>query len=445
MNCSGHAALCLCTPRRATSARQVLNLVVQPRKLLTTRTSCPCCKNCTQFARLVVQPNSAQLLSLDLAQLHQSGGKQSLAPSPLQIFAGDDIDQIRDAIDARNRTTRREIQIFLDFLGEKFRPLFSFDGDSLLKHSLFRRRRSERLAGLIPEFTLTAEEGVILRTGVRHMIMRTQTAVRLLSAIPEGALLETAREVGRGAAADLLEAVVDRGRSIPESPRAFLSLWNYWDRTGGWGRYELISETEVEWRILVHNNFVHSDIGMDSRRLQRFWEGYIGGFLNHALPRISACMMRLPEKERALRVTMPAAAQVAAVRHDSTASTGADLFVVDFEVGPLSDALRGLIGARNYLEQRDFATSIVWARGSYSAMKDYLGESLDEFLNQTSQSVVDRDTFDLLDSARWPPSDAETASRCLILMNRIVQALLSKQYQPTQLSESFNDAISAGN
>ena len=78
-------------------------------------------------------------------------------------------------------------------------------------------------------------------------------------------------------------------------------------------------------------------------------------------------------------------------------------------------------------------------------MKDYLGESLDEFLNQTSQSVVDRDTFDLLDSARWPPSDAETASRCLILMNRIVQALLSKQYQPTQLSESFNDAISAGN
>ena len=110
---------------------------------------------------------------------------------------------------------------------------------------------------------------------------------------------------------------MDRGRSIPESPRAFLSLWNYWDRTGGWGRYELISETEVEWRILVHNNFVHSDIGMDSRRLQRFWEGYIGGFLNHALPRISACMMRLPEKERALRVTMPAAAQVAAVRHDS--------------------------------------------------------------------------------------------------------------------------------
>jgi hypothetical protein len=122
-------------------------------------------------------------LSLDLAQLHHSGSKHLSAPSPLQIF-GDDINQIRDAIDERNRTTRREIQLFLDFLGEKFRPLFSFDGDSLLRHSLFRES-SERLAALIPEFTLTAEEGVILRTGVRHMIMRTQTAVRLLSAIPE--------------------------------------------------------------------------------------------------------------------------------------------------------------------------------------------------------------------------------------------------------------------
>ena len=362
--------------------------------------------------------------TLDLAQIRHDSSSAT-RDGPYQLFS-EDVEEIRDAIDVGNRKSRNEVRLFLEYLADRFEPLFRLQRESLGQHPLFRDA-NERLSRLVPEFSLTSEDGVILRTGVRHMIMRTQTVVLLLRSIPPGVLAQAGSEVGQSAAQDLLASVVRQGRSLPTSPQAFVALWNYWDRTGGWGRYELLRQTEESWQILIHNNFLHSGlVEIDPSQLQPFWEGYIEGFLNRALPEISAVMMHLPERERALRVSMPAAVQVVSVEYAPDAAVDADVFNVQFDRGAFSDPLRGLIGARYYMERGDYATAVIWARGAIRSAEERLGDDFVKYFRDHKAAKSDAVTFGLLSSSQLPPNDMSSAANCLALANRVIQDLLAQ-------------------
>jgi hypothetical protein len=235
---------------------------------------------------------------------------------------------------------------------------------------------------------------------------------------------EAAHGIGESAARDLIDSVVRKGGSIPANPQAFVALWNYWDRTGGWGRYELIDETEETWRIRVHNNFLEVRGDGTSTRRQAFWEGYLHGFLNRALPEISAITMQLPETQRGRRVTMPAAVHVREVRFEPE-NEEADDFSIHFERGKLFSPLRGLIGARHSQQEGDYATAILWARSAFQSARQNLGETFDDYLSRRGAVVADADAFALLNSSDLPPGDAASADACLALANRILQDLVA--------------------
>ena len=244
----------------------------------------------------------AHLVVADLFKLHK---EDKLAPGEeeeVQLFDVGDEEMIRRNFDSAAREYLHKIQAFMDFVAKSFGQLFKLDAVSLDIHPFFQRVNAE-LEQMIPGVSLNDKGGILERADVRHVILRADTVISLVARIGDDERVAVGREIGSGAASDLIENVIKKGRMAPRSAEAFISLWNFWDRTGGWGTLELVESPDkgnaslpVEtrdkpewWHIKVTNNFLRrqNEPEEEVRRRNHFWCGYIHGFLDTALPQIT--------------------------------------------------------------------------------------------------------------------------------------------------------------
>lgn len=187
---------------------------------------------------------------------------------------------------------------------------------------------------------LGSPDGVLMRAGVRHVIFRTATILSIMARLGDGELDPAGAEVGLSAAKDLVEKLLVKKLRVPANPEAFVALWDYWDRSGGWGRLELRQSTETDankqsWRLAIKDSFLRSDSGGDAsgRRFEAFCGGYIKGFLNGALPKVCGLIFSM-EPFEAQEVTLPAHLRVQKVSLVETYEREGgreDVFLVEFE------------------------------------------------------------------------------------------------------------------
>ncbi|WP_141108140.1 hypothetical protein [Azotobacter beijerinckii] len=125
-------------------------------------------------------------------------------PPEFEFFEENDWSIIKDRFDQSDTRIER-IQQFLDFLTERLSSLFQIDPQKLDIHPLFRETRNE-LRNIIPGISLDDEGGILKRTGVRHVILRQETALLLLQCLDGSSLAMVGEKIGRGAASDLADA-----------------------------------------------------------------------------------------------------------------------------------------------------------------------------------------------------------------------------------------------
>ncbi len=233
---------------------------------------------------------------------------------------------------------------------------------------------------------------------------------------------DTAQEIGAGAARDLVEFVLRGGYFVPSGPRAFVSLWNYWDRTGGWGTYMLDGVTEDSWRLVVARNFLRTADPAETRFLAAFWCGYIRGFLNESLPQISAIMLNLPEEQRALALTMPAAVHVRTVEY-AEAKGDDDVFVITFGRGPLFEALRALIACSYHRDRHEYSEAVIRAREAFHSARRTGPETFTDVVVALQFEERYPTAIAMLETFENPPDDVDLAADCFFLANLVVQNL----------------------
>jgi hypothetical protein len=176
---------------------------------------------------------------------------------------------------------------------------------------------------------------------VPHVILRRETARLLVSKLNRSSRKSVGELIGRGAAANLIENTIEKKLLMPASAEAFVTLLDYWDRTGGWGkltmikpsddemanRARILSQEPAEWRIQIENNFLYVEGNLEeTHELCHFWCGYLKGILNEALPRIRKLMTEHSSQERSLRVTLPAYSSVTQVEHMDDNEPTTDVF-----------------------------------------------------------------------------------------------------------------------
>jgi hypothetical protein len=307
----------------------------------------------------------AGLVATDLFTLRDEG----LPPvDARKLFDRDDLPVILASFDMGDERLNR-VNEFLHFVSESFKELFHIDPRRPEDHP-FTRKVNDKLSSIIPGVALDDAGGVLTRAGISHIILRARTAAVLLRNIPPEKLRGVAEEIGRGAAKDLIDSKVRAPDGlVPKSVEALVDLWAYWDRTGGWGKIQLVSaespsdEADAggvdqlhapEWRLKIDNNFLGfaTDTVAQANALSDFWAGYIQGFLGHALPEIEEVMRELHPEQRT-QVRIPPYHVVAAVEHEPDQSALRDTFVVTFEKQRLSDSLQALTQAEDALKDAE--------------------------------------------------------------------------------------------
>jgi hypothetical protein len=365
----------------------------------------------------------ADLAIAVLADLHMY--LDQLPPEPnrhYQVF-GTDLDPVKTILDARRYSAQSEVASFVTFLAEYFKPLFALESETLEVHPLFKAARG-KLTEIIPEFSLRTEDGIILRTGVRHVILRTHTVIPLMGLLTAQQLRTIGRQIGITAAQDLVDHTLEREKFVPSGPEAFVALWNYWDRTGGWGTYELSREPEEgEWRLRVVNSFLRSDNQEESARLINFWCGYIQGFLNSALPAVSGLMLRLPDDVRNVTVKMPAGQRVSSVHQMNDPDPSSDLFLIRFEPERLAEAFSYLSEARYALSSGQVRHSLGSARDAWRAARRAMSEQFENLMAQLDGSSSAVEGLAVLRADTFPREDGHLAGAAFAVASRVIKEL----------------------
>jgi len=339
----------------------------------------------------------ASWVAADLYDLLLNEGVKEIRD--IKIFNKDDWELIKEEFDNAADDRSNKVQTFLHFMAESFGSLFTLDHKRLDVHPFFKRVR-EQLIPIIPVVALNDEGGILQRTGVRHVILRKETLLLLMKNLRREQLNEIGKEIGKGAASDLIEYTVKRGRFIPVSAEAFVTLWDYWDRTGGWGTLSLIktsdksdlelrfqeSLSKAEWLIRIDNNFLETESIKETHELCNFWCGYIHGFLNTALRQIEEVMSNLDEESRR-EVTFPAYHRIVEVLHLEDDNPGQDIFCVRFEKEPYSEVRQLLSEGQRRLKEEDYLASMVLCCNAVILAKEMLNEDTDILLSKTKLPV----------------------------------------------------------
>jgi len=276
----------------------------------------------------------------------------------------------------------------LHMVAKRFQSLFFVEEENLDAHPLFAELNTT-LHSLVPGIVLNEEDGILRRANTRHAILRTQTLHAILGGVEHGKLRLIALEIGRSAARDLISNVLYSGRHVPATASDFVALWDFWDRTGGWGKLSMpgaeLEDGKRVWQLHVINNFLEVDrerrsCGAEAspevleeatrsdleatHDLCEFWCGYIHGFLDESLPRIREIMLSTSVND-SRGVFIPAYSKVESVTHENVhdQSTSEDVFSIRFVPEPLSEAIGHLSTARRVVgtNKSDAMTYLVQA------------------------------------------------------------------------------------
>lgn len=380
----------------------------------------------------------ASRVAVDLTQIIREGN--IVENDDIKIFDIDNLKPVCEAIDSTIRERVELIDKFLAFIAERFESLFHLDTGNLIIHPFFKRV-NERLEAIMPGISLNEEHGIIQRTKSRHVVLRTQTLLLLMKNLTDTQLLESGKEIGKSAAADLINNTVKQKKYIPASAEAFISLWDFWDRTGGWGKLSLIGKPDVvdatsqpkrsiqesEWRIKVLNNFLTTKNTEERHRLCRFWCGYIHGFLDEALPQIADLMIELSERQiRRRKVTLPSYHEVESVEHIIGDSDNEDIFRILFKKELFSDAFDLLTMSKEKLKMEDYRHSMLLCRYALNSAKAVLKDEFDSLLLHITKDNDNTATIEqMLKPGDLPPSTIkETADKWFEVANLLIKKLL---------------------
>jgi hypothetical protein len=346
-----------------------------------------------------------------------------------------DLADVRESLD-RKLEKFTQIEEFLTTVAESFKTLFSIDRRRLDIHPFFNAVR-QQLEAVIPGLTLSEIDGRIERTGVRHAVLRTDTVVRLIRGQDASSLRQIGMDIGRGAAQDLVENTLRAAAYVPASPEAFVALWNYWDRTGGWGTYQLLDEDvseddpaetdNAEWHLRIANNFLAEGTVEETHHLSNFWCGYIHGFLDEALPSISEMMMELPVTLRGEEITMPAYNSIVSVEHVTDDEPDSDLFRIAFKPSECADSLVRLARSKFFLRRQDYDTSIVLSSAALEPLLHRLGSDFSRRVNALSLDEASRATLDRIVGRIETALSRENAEARFEVVNQVVQELCRDQ------------------
>ena len=351
------------------------------------------------------------------------GGLAKLLDDPvppvpdLHFFGADDEKAIQDKFEISDERTKKIAEVF-EGLRKLIEPLFRIDVGQERSHGLFEALH-EVLQTVIPGVSLDGDEGILKRTGVRHVILRRETALLLVKSLEDKVkLFDAGREIGEGAAKDLIKNTIEQYKLVPKTAKAFIMLLDYWDRTGGWGRLKVGGSKSDEWEILIENNFLHVGEGTNvtqeqldaTHKLCNFWCGYIHGVLNQALPAIRGLMLQYGKDFS--NIEIPATSRVKEVTHKSDNTLMNDTFTVIFEPSRLAEAFKRLSYAR-----RDFAAGFFRSAASHcdSAVHDarrVLGNDFEPLRARAGEVIDERAMaciLTILNENPTTPSDKETA------------------------------------
>jgi hypothetical protein len=351
-----------------------------------------------------------------------------------KIFEAGDWDVIKDEFDSLADERFSRIQYFLEFLADSFVNLFNIDRKQLEIHPIFKNV-TEQLKNIIPGISLDDEGGILRRTGVRHVILRTETALILMNTL-KGNLFDLGEQIGESAAIDLIKHTVEAKQLIPASAEALLTLWDYWDRTGGWGKLSLLesshsgnpnSQQQFTWRIKIENNFLVAGDAENTHELCEFWCGYIRGFLNFALPKISEHMTEKLSDDQRQKVTLPAYRKVDSVKHEIDSNKTQDIFDVTFKWESLSEARRALSICKKHISKEDYYSAILSCQAALISIKRELVQSKFqtelECMYDKEKSVINQidsnPEFDIANEAK--------AKQWFNAMNTFIQNLVAEK------------------
>jgi hypothetical protein len=344
------------------------------------------------------------------------------SPKRPRIFDVDQEELIRQEFDSSTHDRAATIETFMSFVVAKFQNVFN------LKHGIdihpFFRQLKEELNEKIPGMSLDSQHGIVKRGGVRHVVLRLETLHTVLQCISQDQLTVLGKKIGKSAALDLVEHTIEAKDLIPRSSAALVSLWNFWDSTGGWGKLTLDTARSGQnphdaWTIQVTNNcFVRAEDDKP-HRLCAFWCGYIQGFLDTALKRLTEIIFTLEPSERS-EVTLPEYHRVEKVEH-STDEKGADLFVVTFRSERYSDALRHLRLSQERLGKGDYKYCVLFAHDAITDARSTFGDK--KFDEWVKESRFDQTIVEQIYTRTEGSPDRESAKRKFDAANLIIQGL----------------------
>jgi Domain of unknown function (DUF4062) len=294
------------------------------------------------------------------AAIHQTllnKTKRQTTKRPIEIFQK--LEDVKNLLD-RNITESKQNKLdrAMESIIQGFDGVFKFDNlDISIEQPILSKIRAilnEHISNVV--FVQNQKfAGRIDRWGIRHVIFRADTVIKLMQSITDDdELREIGKSIGQDAAIDLFRHLINPGNNaqpiIPGNFGAFVELLNYWDSSGGWGTLKHLDENEEElknigiikvpkgtWMIRTENNFlaeVHNLNGKDElddiRHLYKFWEGYIHGALNVALKELEKIYTLLP-KEYRNETNIPPYILVTDVKRAKEDIENKDYFAITFQ------------------------------------------------------------------------------------------------------------------
>lgn len=397
------------------------------------------------FKSSCIQFSTEEELFNGIARTFMQDENRSSPPPGKQYMVFEALDKISDTLDsdAKSKLARRNYA--MHEIINSFKPLIAFQhgAESINGQPLLKNIQDILDRCISPQVTFDKNvkfEGRIDRWGIRHVIFRVDTAIKLMSAISDNdALLRIGEEIGRNASADLVQNVVYQHRLLPASIGAFIKLFDYWDSSGGWGVLEYHREHRVDknsengkWILRTRNNFLLGDqdqpvsekgSAKSLDHLYAFWKGYIMGALNFALEELSNIYSGLSPEEKG-DVFFPAYSKVKRVERLKDDDPNTDVFEVYFEINPNGLALERIAKIRDDnkkgKENQRFAT-LSDLGGLVSSLKTINEENFNDTV--ASFSEEDNRLLELISTHRC--SKDQPIGTCIELVNRLIQAFLN--------------------
>jgi len=154
---------------------------------------------------------------------------------------------------------------------------------------------------------MNPELGIMTRSGLDNFSMRTETFVELMHELSsvlskpqlERALDRAGASAGRSFGADFCDEVLLKNRVAVAGYKDLIGFWLYYDQTSGWGVPRSSPDSFPSIAIEFNNSFLVRKLPRaTSHAYCAFLAGYIDGFLQFTLRRVSRCVEEAGRKFR---------------------------------------------------------------------------------------------------------------------------------------------------